>query len=331
MWNDNKLRTLKKLNKRIRPFCYTKIFVFLVLLATSRSAQADQTVSSSTNLVAEKTTHRWLLLCCGLAGDQSHQERLTDACKKIATHCGPVLGITPERSRMLVSDDAMSAAISDTGSNVSLCTQENIQRGVEWLANNAAEHDEVWIIFLGHAHLYGNRSQFNIAGRDIDQIGFAELCTQLKQDRQVFLFTMPVSGFWIKPLAKPNRVIITATEPSLEFTGTEMPYAVADVLAGAGEHQNLEDIDGDGAISVLDFYLAINLEIEGKFRGMERIQTEHAQLEDNGDGRGAEIQTPYLPVVSKEDKSVSKPSLPNPINSESLDGFASRHILLKGK
>lgn len=302
-----------------------------MLLALTRSAHADQTTSNSLGLDAEKTTRRWLLLCCGLAGDQPHHDRLTDACKKIVTHCGPVLGITPERSRVLASDDAMIAAISGTGSNMSLCTQENIQLGVEWLAKNAAQQDEVWIIFLGHAHLYGNRSQFNIVGRDVDQIGFSELCTQLKQDRQVFFFTMPVSGFWIKPLAKPNRVIITATEPSLEFTGTEMPYAFADVLAGTGEHQNLEDIDGDGAVSLLDFYLAINLEIEGKFRSMERIQTEHAQLDDNGDGRGAEVQAPYLPVVLKEDKSVSKPPLPNPIKSKSLDGFASRHILLKGK
>jgi hypothetical protein len=223
----------------------------------------------------------------------------------------------------------MLVALRETKVEVELCTKENIQTGMQWLGKNAAQQDETWVIFLGHAHLYGNRSQFNIQDRDIDQNEFAKLASELTQQRQIFILTMPVSGFWMKPLAKPNRVVITATEPALEFTGTEMPYVIANILAGVGEHQNVQDLDGDGIVSLLDFYLAVNLEIEATFRTMERLQTEHAQLDDNGDGKGSEIQSAYLPVVSQKDKSVSKPVLPAPIAAESLDGFLSRHIPLK--
>ena len=81
-------------------------------------------------------------------------------------------------------------------------------------------------------------------------------------------------------------------------------------------------------------YLAINLQIHGLFKSLERLQTEHAQLEDNGDGRGSEVQTAYLPIdpeeQSEEEEADVKPVLPvpKPIANSSLDGFRSRQIRL---
>jgi hypothetical protein len=127
-----------------------------------------------------------------------------------------------------------------------------------------------------------------------------------------------------------------------------MPYALADVLSGDGQEQSLQDVDRDGSLSLLDLYLATNLEVNGRFRSMDRLQTEHAQLEDNGDGRGSEVQEPYLPVEAEvdsedtdepeaeasesetsDDRQKQKQIVPDPISSKSLDGFLSRHILLK--
>lgn len=215
-----------------------------------------------------------------------------------------------------------------------------------------------WIVLLGHAHLYASSSQFNVLGPDFDQEQFAAWAMPLACREQVFLLTMPISGFWIKPLAAKSRVIISATEADLEFTGTEMPYALGDLLVGQGEHQNLEDIDRDGSLSLLDLYLAVNLEIHGRFKAIDRLQTEHAQLDDNGDGRGSELQQPYLPVEDEEPSEDTeetnaedtvedektgqeneateskKPAnvrheLPKPVNNPVLDGFRSRHIPLR--
>ncbi len=189
-----------------------------------------------------------------------------------------------------------------------------------------------------------HKSQFNVLDSDFDQSQFAQWAKPLACREQVFWLTMPISGFWIKPLSSPSRVIISATEADLEFTGTEMPYALADMLSGDGQEQSLQDVDQDGSLSLLDLYLATNLEVNGRFRSMDRLQTEHAQLEDNGDGRGSEVQEPYLPVEADEGEEVAevadenpaeqaktKPELPEPISSKSLDGYLSRHILLKAR
>ncbi len=276
----------------------------------------------------EAKPNRWLLLCCGLPGDNGHRERLTGACEKIYTAAEPVLGVNHAQLRVLAGDKAMQTALQKEGRKVEICTRESVIAATQTLSEQALPDDECWIMLLGHSHLYDGSSQFNVQGKDFDQTEFAAWVSTLRSQQQVFLLTMPVSGFWIKPLTNDSRIIITATEADLEFTGTEMPYALADVLAGEAETQKLEDVDGDGNLSILDLYLAVSLETDNRFKSLDRLPTEHAQLDDNGDGRGSEVQQPYLPVESKDDDAIT-PERPKPIDVQTLDGFRSRHLFLR--
>lgn len=306
---------------------------------------------------SREVPNRWLLLCCGLPGDQPHRERLTGACENIITASHRVLGVPPDQLQVLVGDDEMRDALSDQALEVGVCNSESVANALQQLSEKVQPEDSVWVMLLGHAHLYNGRSQFNVLDADFDQKQFSQWAEPIKCNEQVFWLTMPVSGFWIKPLAAPSRVVISATEADLEFTGTEMPYALADVLAGEGQDQSLEDVDQDGSLSLLDLYLATNLEVADRFRSIDRLQTEHGQLEDNGDGRGSELQERYLPVDDEDEdleendpeendaedddseeseestesqaSTERKPKVPDPISSKSLDGFRSRHIFLK--
>lgn len=305
---------------------------------------------------------RWLLVCCGLPGDSGHRERFTDACRNIVTGAETVLDITPERITILAGDDEMRQALADEANDVGVCDKESVAISLQKFGEEIPADAGCWVVLLGHSHLYGSSSQFNVRGPDFDQDEFARWAKPIACNEQVFWLTMPISGFWTKPLAAETRVIISATEADLEFTGTEMPYAFGDLLVGEGEHQALEDVDRDGSLSLLDLYLAVNLEIHERFQATERLQTEHAQLEDNGDGRGSEVQQPYLPVENEEpsedeqrseDASAEKdaadeaesardaavaeageptrtrPDLPNPIMNPILDGFRSRQIPIR--
>lgn len=296
----------------------------LLLLRIPATAQPPATVAESP--AGAVATDRWLLVCCGLPGDDEHRERLTGACEKIIAAAEPVLGVAPKRLRVLAGDERMREALDGAADDVGVCTRETVAEAMEALAGEVQASEACWIIVLGHSHLYDAHSWFNVAGPDFDQTEFARWAEPLASREQVFWLTMPISGFWLKPLASGSRVVISATEADLEFTGTEMPYALADVLSGDAAHQRLEDVDGDGAMSLLDLYLATSLEINGRFRAIERLQTEHAQLEDNGDGRGSEIQQKYLPAA--DDEAETAPQRPEPIDSELLDGFRSRQISL---
>lgn len=278
---------------------------------------------------------RWLLVCCGLPGDAEHRERLTGACRNIISAAEPVFGVDNNRLRILAGDEEMQTALAADALRTGICTKDSVQQILTELSEAVSQDDGCWIILLGHAHLRGSQSQFNVLDQDFDQNQFGEWASELNCREQVFLLTFPVSGFWLRPLRAPNRVVISATEPDLEFTGTELPYALADVVARKGAHAKLEDIDRDGSVSLLDLYLASTLEVHGRFKALERLQTEHAQLDDNGDGRGSELQIPYLPEDQDEEQdtedeqpAVENREPPRIVTNPNLDGYRSRHVIL---
>ena len=55
------------------------------------------------------------------------------------------------------------------------------------------------------------------------------------------------------------------------------------------------DRDKDGQISVFELYLAVVADVMKRYVDAEDLPTEHARLDDNGDGRGSELQEDYLP------------------------------------
>ncbi|MEM9585704.1 MAG: hypothetical protein AAGA03_00360 [Planctomycetota bacterium] len=313
--------------------------------------------------VGPDSGNRWLLVCCGLTGDQGHRERMTEAMQKVLDHADDVLDVRQERVHVLVSDETMQEELVGLPANAAISTSQSIKDELSWFAKELRPQDSFWMIVIGHAYLYGERAQFNVADADPDQKQMGDWAKGISCREQVFLLTTPVSGFWIKPMAGANRTVITATEPDLEFTGTEMPYALADVMSGDALHQELADVDQDGQLSLLDLYLATSIEVQERFRSVERLQTEHSQLDDNGDGRGSEVQAAYLPPEPEEDpeeseaeddeeaedeaesddqadadaaeatEELAEPSraVPPPIASRNLDGYASRFILLNQK
>lgn len=311
------------------------------------------TVLTAAASADEGSGQRHLLLCCGLPGDTSHREKMTAAVRDIQLSAKQILGIRTEHQHLLVGDEQMQEDLTDVPRVTGVCTSSSVEAEIIRLSKELKADDSIFVILIGHAHLNGSASQINVRDLDFDQKDFAAWCSELPCREQIYVLTQPLSGFWIRALRGQGRFVISATEADLEFTGTEMPYALAAVLSGKAAHTSLTDIDNDQQLSLFDLYVCVNLEIEGTFTTLQRLQTEHAQLDDNGDGRGSEVQQPWLPVrtpVEEEDgddeeeadededekigaeakeadiKPESKAS--GVISNKNLDGFRSRFVLL---
>ncbi|WP_436714827.1 hypothetical protein U8335_18405 [Roseiconus lacunae] len=249
---------------------------------------------------SEAVSSRHLVIMIGLPGDQTHRERFTEAAEKLIVASNETLSVDAEHLTVLAGDDEMQQALSVSHEDVGVCSGETVEQTLRDLASRLKPIDSLWVVMIGHSHPQGVLSEFNVLGRDFSQQDFSKWAAPIECFEQVFVLTQPISGFWIKPLAKPGRILLTATEADLEFTATEMPYALADVLAGESD-QALDDVDGDGSVSLHDLYLATSIEVTLRFRSIDRLQTEHAQLDDNGDGRGSEVQLAYLPPEPTDD------------------------------
>ena len=143
---------------------------------------------------------------------------------------------------------------------------------------------EVWIVLIGHGTWDGKEARFNLEGPDLSA---GDLAAWLKpvQRPVVVINTSSSSAPFIPVLAGPNRTIITATR-----SGNERNYARFGQFLAASLDDPAADYDQDGRVSLLEWFLRAGSRTGEFYLAEGRIQTEHALIDDNGDGKGTPVE-----------------------------------------
>jgi len=139
---------------------------------------------------------------------------------------------------------------------------------------------ELWLVFLGHGTYDGRSAKFNLRGPDISA---AELAAVLKPCHRplAVIQCASASGPFINALSGPDRVIITATRSGSEVNATRFGGYIAKAIADPAA-----DLDKDGQTSLLEAFLFASRQVAQFYKEAGRLATEHALLDDNGDGLG---------------------------------------------
>jgi hypothetical protein len=139
---------------------------------------------------------------------------------------------------------------------------------------------ELWLVLLGHGTFDGKEAKFNLRGLDISATEFANWLEPFRRPLAV-IDTSSSSAPFLAKLSRPGRVIITATRSGAEQNfarfGQYLSGAIADLQA---------DLDKDGQVSLLEAFLAASARVAEFYETEGRLATEHALLDDNGDGLG---------------------------------------------
>ena len=165
--------------------------------------------------------------------------------------------------------------------------KENITRAFHTLAEQVSSADEIFIFLLGHGSVQERGpgqidAYFNIPGPDISAKDFTQLLAPFTEQKIIFINTSSASGEFIKTLSAPNRVIVTATA-----SGTERYYARFGEFFIAALAQDGADTDKDERVSMLEAFHFARLEVQRTYADSKRLQTEHALIDDDGDGEGS--------------------------------------------
>jgi hypothetical protein len=138
----------------------------------------------------------------------------------------------------------------------------------------------LWLVFIGHGTFDGHTAKFNLRGPDVAAEELAGWIAPVKRPIAVIQCASASAPF-INRLAGENRVVITATksgdEQNFARFGQYMSAAIADMSA---------DLDKDGQVSLLEAYLTACRQVEEFYDQEARLASEHALLDDNGDGLG---------------------------------------------
>ncbi len=139
---------------------------------------------------------------------------------------------------------------------------------------------ELWVVFLGHGTFDGKEARLNLRGPDISG---AELATWLAPFRRpiALLFCASASGPLTAALSSSNRVVITATKSGFEQSFSRFGGFFAEAVADPAA-----DLDKDGQTSLLESFLSASRRVTEFYESAGRLASEHALLDDNGDGLG---------------------------------------------
>ena len=266
--------------------------LWLLLLSATAAAQDAAPLPGAAPATGERAGTRRALIICGLSGDADHHKLFAGTITKLADALHNRLGFAPEHVDVLFGDEA-AAGDSEVIRSGSRATREEIERRAAGIRESIQPADTLWVLVLGHSHFDGRHVWLNLPGPDLQQFEFAKLFEGVTARQQVFLMMVPTSGFYIRPLSAKGRVVMTATEADRETNETEFPHELARVLSAPPDPKTL-DADEDGKLTLFDLYITVARNVAQSFLGGELLCTEHPLLDDNGDGKGLEVQLDFL-------------------------------------
>lgn len=142
------------------------------------------------------------------------------------------------------------------------------------------EKSPLWLVLIGHGTFDGHAAKFNLRGADVDAAELAEWLKPVKRPVAVINCTSASAPF-INKLTGKNRVVITATKSGDEQNFARFGDYISSAIAAPES-----DLDKDGQVSLLEAYLTACRQVAEFYEQGARLATEHALLDDNGDGLG---------------------------------------------
>jgi hypothetical protein len=223
----------------------------------------------------------FLLIVVGLAGDPEHGALFHKWGAAMAEASAKV-GVTPDRLVYLVDQKGEDDKLA-TGRS----TREEIQKAIDGFAKAATAEDTVYIVLLGHGSFDGRSARFNLPGPDMGAADFNPLLKRLPVKQLVFVNTSSSSGPFVEALSGPGRTIITATRNGAEQFATLFGGFFVDAFASADA-----DADKNQRVSMLEAFTFAKAGVARAYEQEGLLATEHAMLDDNGDGEGSQAPTP---------------------------------------
>jgi hypothetical protein len=139
---------------------------------------------------------------------------------------------------------------------------------------------DLWLVLIGHGTFNGKEARFNLRGPDFSA---TELAAWLKPFHRPLAVINEASSSapFLNKLSGTNRVVITATRSGYEQNFTRFGQYFAEAITAPEA-----DLDKDGQVSLLEAFLMASRRAAEFYKVEGRLATEHALLDDNGDGLG---------------------------------------------
>ncbi|MCP3914718.1 MAG: hypothetical protein GY711_04060 [bacterium] len=138
----------------------------------------------------------------------------------------------------------------------------------------------LWLVYFGHGTFDGERAKLNLRGPDVAAAELAQWLDPLRRTTAVVLCASS-SGAFLPKLARPGRIVVSATKSGHQYSYSRF----GDYFSAAWDGLDA-DLDKDEQVSLHEAFLHASAGTAEFYVGEARLATEHALLDDNGDGLG---------------------------------------------
>lgn len=217
-----------------------------------------------------------IIVVVGVGGTIEHQQRFARSAEKwrqvadAHQHQITILGHSDQHADPHAEPDETETVCRDRLLNLLARTEP-------------AGTQPLWIVLIGHGTYDGRTARFNLVGPDLDSHQLAESLSRISRPT-VIINTASCSGPFIADLSASHRTLVTATRSGFEQNVTRFGDYLSDSIGDLGC-----DLDADGEVSLREACSAAQRRTVDFYSGQGRIQSEHALLDDNGDGQGIAI------------------------------------------
>ena len=228
----------------------------------------------------------YILVITGLSGDPTYAEEFHQWATMLIDAATDRYELPAENVIYLAEKTELDPArIGDRS------TRENVERAFATVAERAQPNDHVLVLLIGHGSYSNGESRFNLPGRDLTAQDYARLLEPLGSQQVAFVNAATASGGFIEVLSGEGRTVVTATRSGGQWNATVFGGYFVEAFAD-GEEES--DQNKDGRVSVLEAFEYAVAQVARVYESDGRLQTEHALLDDNGDGEGTREPDPLV-------------------------------------
>ena len=213
------------------------------------------------------------LIVCGSGGEVVHSRRLEA--------WGRRLDQVLAREMDFVDNGVVLLTEGGPGAGSTL---EGIKTALQGLAGRMGAADDLFVFLIGHGNFRQRLAKFHIPGPDLSARALGRLLDGIAADRVAVVNSASSSAPFIAALSGPRRVICTSTGAAQERNATVfMEFFLTGLEGGSA------DLDRDGRIAVGEACRQAAALTHSWYDEQGRLATEHALLDDDGDGQGSSL------------------------------------------
>ncbi|MEK6304151.1 MAG: hypothetical protein AABO41_25975 [Acidobacteriota bacterium] len=251
---------------------------------TNLEAQTKPTVEKKQRAAVDP--NKFALVITSVGGEEAYTKTFSGQAVRLYEALTNQLGFVEKNVFLLTetaSGGAEDGAPGDDPAHARRATAAEVRKSFAAIKSAANPDSLVLIVLIGHGTFDSQQAKFNLVGPDLTAKDYAESVAALPTRRVVFVNCASSSGEFIKPLSGSGRVVITATRSGNEQNATVFAEHFIAGLVGL-----VADTDKNGRVSVLEAFNYATKTTADWYKKSNRLASEHALIDDNGDGTGHE-------------------------------------------